>query len=313
MKDAKIRLRSAASQNKKNNINITKYNSNKNLKTNEKKNTRNQIRPKSAYHTNNKEERKQIIKPINLFNNIFINYIKTSGTKKTTTNKINKKGQEENKKNKEEISLEKEEKRKIIEKKKKQFEEIKKLKKDEENKKKTNKKSKVEKVDIFKYITNLKINLDLKKSKEDNNKEEEKEGKDKLSKKPNSIFDRDLCDKIVSSLPKREKTTLKEFKKTIKSKTENLSEKEKAFILFKWMGQNIDYDVKNKNLGKRVDCSKEGVFRTGKTVCSGYSNLFEHIALYLNLKVESVPCYAKRAGYIPERKYMLFQQIMNIM
>jgi transglutaminase/protease-like cytokinesis protein 3 len=98
-------------------------------------------------------------------------------------------------------------------------------------------------------------------------------------------FDKELCDKIVSSLPKREKTNLSEFKKKLKSKTNDLTEIERAFVLFKWMGQNIDYDVKNKNAGKRVDCSKEAVFRTGKTVCSGYSRLYEDIAIYLNLEV----------------------------
>ena len=120
--------------------------------------------------------------------------------------------------------------------------------------------------------------------------------------KPNMKLDKDLCDKIVSSLPKREKTNLTKFKNTIKSETENLTEIERAFVLFKWMGQNIDYDIKNFNLGKSVDCSKEGVFKTGKTVCSGYSNLFEDIALFINLKVKSVSCYAKGAGYLPGQK-----------
>ena len=87
----------------------------------------------------------------------------------------------------------------------------------------------------------------------------------------------------------------------------NLSDKEKAFVLFKWMGENVDYDVKNKNAGKKVDCSVEGVFKTGKTVCSGYSGLFENIALYLNLNVKNVSCYAKGAGYIPGQKIHNFE------
>ena len=292
-KNTKKRLRSAAPQNKKI---INKYNSNKNFKTSEKKEARIQIRQRSAFHTNNKEERKQMIRPINLFSNGFMKYIKFLESKKPL-NKINKRSKEENNKNKEEISKEKEEIIKL-------------QNKDEEEKKNKdyetiNLKSNEEKIDICKDLC-LKINSALEQSKEDNKQEEhikeEKVKEEESPKKPNSIFDRQLCDEIVSSLPKREKTTLKKFKSIIKSKTEDLSEKEKAFVLFKWIGQNIDYDVKNKNAGKKVDCSKEGVFKSGKTVCSGYSNLFLDIALYLNLKVESVSCYAKGAGYIPGEK-----------
>ena len=68
------------------------------------------------------------------------------------------------------------------------------------------------------------------------------------------------------------------------------------------MGQNIDYDVKGLRSGKNIDCSKEGVFKSGKTVCSGYSNLYCDIALYLDLNVVCIPCYAKGSGYIPGEK-----------
>ena len=272
------------------------------------------IRPFSSYHVKVNEERKNIIKPKNLFNNIknnyHINFIKlqknvnkVSAEKKIIEwlggNKDNKKNQfkikqhkiedreETNKNNKtnikeeekENISIEKEKNKKDEQKNKIRIEEEEKRKKEEENKKKE----------------------EVEEQKEKLIKEELKE-ENESPKKPNSIFDQKLCDEIVSTLPKRKHTTLKKFKKLIKSKTENLSEKERAFVLFKWTGQNIDYDVKNKNLGKRVDCSKEGVFKTGKTVCSGFSNLYQDIALYLDLNVVCIPCYAKGAGYIPGEK-----------
>ena len=272
------------------------------------------IRPFSSYHVKVNEERKNIIKPKNLFNNIknnyHINFIKlqknvnkVSAEKKIIEwlggNKDIKKNQfkirkhkiedreETNKNNKtnikeeekENISIEKEKNKKDEQKNKIRIEEEEKRKKEEENKKKE----------------------EVEEQKEKLIKEELKE-ENESPKKPNSIFDQKLCDEIVSTLPKRKHTTLKKFKKLIKSKTENLSEKERAFVLFKWTGQNIDYDVKNKNLGKRVDCSKEGVFKTGKTICSGFSNLYQDIALYLDLNVVCIPCYAKGAGYIPGEK-----------
>ena len=55
--------------------------------------------------------------------------------------------------------------------------------------------------------------------------------------------------------------------------------------------------MQNHIKGRDVDCSPEGVFKNGSTVCSGYSRLYKDIALYLNLEVECVNCYAKGAGY----------------
>ena len=197
--------------------------------------------------------------------------------------------EEKKKKEKERKRREDEEKKKKEEERKKREEEEKKRKEEEkEKKRKEEEKEKKRKEDEEKQKGNLAKDV-LKTDK-------------KSPKKSNSIFDTTLCDEVVSSLPKREKTTLNDFKKIIKLKTENLSEKERAFILFKWIGENVDYDLKNYNLGKRVDCSKEGVFKSGKTVCSGFANLYQDIALYLDLNVVCIPCYAKGAGYIPGEK-----------
>ena len=204
--------------------------------------------------------------------------------------------------------MEEEEKRK---KEKEEDEDEGRIKKEEEEErikmeeKEKRKKEKEEEEFRMKYQKEEKEKKEIKK--EENNQkeylaEQNQECKDKLSRRLNMKFDRELCDKIISSLPKREKTNLNKFKNIIKSKTKDLTEIERAFVIFKWMGQNINYDVKNKNAGKRVDCSKEGVFRTGKTVCSGYSNLYEDIAIYLNLEVKSISCYAKGAGYTPGKK-----------
>ena len=54
--------------------------------------------------------------------------------------------------------------------------------------------------------------------------------------------------------------------------------------------------------GKNVDCTPEGVFKNGKSICSGYARLFMDIALYLKLNVLCVHCYAKGVGYEPGQK-----------
>ena len=115
-------------------------------------------------------------------------------------------------------------------------------------------------------------------------------------------FNKNNCQTLVSSLPMRTKTNLPELKNTMKSKTKDLSEKEKSYVVFKWECDNIDYDAESYFEGRNADCTPEGVFKNGKTVCSGYSRLFQNIASHLGLNVLCVSCYSKGVGYQPWRK-----------
>ena len=108
---------------------------------------------------------------------------------------------------------------------------------------------------------------------------------------------KEQCKSIASSLPKRTQTDYNSFKNIIKSKTDMLSPKEKSFVLFLWICDNIAYDADAYFAGRDVDCTPEGVYRNGSSVCSGYSRLYKDIALYLNLEVECVTCYAKGVSY----------------
>ena len=117
-------------------------------------------------------------------------------------------------------------------------------------------------------------------------------------------FNKELCKSIANSLPERPQTTLQSLKDTMKSQTNNLSDFEKSYILFLWICDNIAYDTKSFFAGTDVDCSPEGVFQNGSSVCSGYSRLFNDIGSYIGLDIENVVCYAKGVGYEPG-------QIMN--
>ena len=121
-------------------------------------------------------------------------------------------------------------------------------------------------------------------------------------KKKDIPFNKKNCKSIVSSLPVRTKTSLPSLKNIMQSKTKNLSEKEKSYVVFKWECDNIDYDVESYFSGGNPDCTPEGVFRKGKTVCSGYSRLFENITSYLEIKTFCVHGYAKGVGYQPGQK-----------
>ena len=112
-----------------------------------------------------------------------------------------------------------------------------------------------------------------------------------------SFSEKESSKSVANSLPKRTQTNLKSFKDLIKSKTEKLNQKLKSYVLFLWICDNITYDAKSYYSGAKVDCTPEGVFKTGLSVCSGYALLYKDIALYLNLEVECVSCYAKGASY----------------
>lgn len=74
------------------------------------------------------------------------------------------------------------------------------------------------------------------------------------------IFNKETCIEIVSSLPKREKTDLQSLKDLIKSKTKKSSSKEKAYIIFLWICQNIDYDIESYFAGRESDVKPDGTF-----------------------------------------------------
>jgi hypothetical protein len=82
--------------------------------------------------------------------------------------------------------------------------------------------------------------------------------------------------------------------------------------VFRWLGLNIDYDVKGLHSGAAVDVTPEGAFKNGKTVCSGYSGLYKTIGDELALEIICVSGYAKGAGYDPEVSFSKTNHEWNI-
>lgn len=73
---------------------------------------------------------------------------------------------------------------------------------------------------------------------------------------------------------------------------------EKVWTLFLWITHNIDYDMEIYRSGARSNQDANSVFRTGKSVCAGYSNLFHHLAeKVFRLKCITISGYAKGYGY----------------
>lgn len=81
---------------------------------------------------------------------------------------------------------------------------------------------------------------------------------------------------------------------------------EKARVIFRWVAENIDYDVKGFFSGKIDRESSGDILKSRKAVCEGYSGLFEQLARAAGLEVVSISGYAKGYGYssggkIPDR------------
>lgn len=77
------------------------------------------------------------------------------------------------------------------------------------------------------------------------------------------------------------------------------NDREKARAIYRWVTENIDYDVQGLLKGSYGDTSPEGVLKSGKSVCSGYSGLFESLADAAGLEVVTINGYAKGYNYTP--------------
>ena len=67
-------------------------------------------------------------------------------------------------------------------------------------------------------------------------------------------------------------------------------------MLYYWMCQNIIYDTEGYFSGV-YKVGPEETYNNGKSVCSGYSRLFEYLGTYIGLDIKCVSGYAKGYGY----------------
>ena len=75
------------------------------------------------------------------------------------------------------------------------------------------------------------------------------------------------------------------------------SDIEKARAIYVWICHNISYDSSAYNSRQYGDTSADGVLKSRKSVCSGFSNLYLALGLEMGLEIEKVVGYAKGYGY----------------
>lgn len=114
---------------------------------------------------------------------------------------------------------------------------------------------------------------------------------------------KDVVDKALSDLPKRESVEEKDMcAAMVNEKLKySLTQGESAYLVYKWLSENIDFDCYALNHGD-IDHSELGTYNKGKGVCSGYSMIFETMCEYLGLETEYVVGYSKGSDFIPGEK-----------
>ncbi|XP_061195087.1 kyphoscoliosis peptidase-like [Saccostrea echinata] len=79
------------------------------------------------------------------------------------------------------------------------------------------------------------------------------------------------------------------------------SEKEKVRAFYVWIANNIKYDTDAYFGGNYGETGADSVLKHGKSVCSGYANLFEAFCKTAGIQVQVIPGFSKGYGYSPEK------------
>lgn len=77
------------------------------------------------------------------------------------------------------------------------------------------------------------------------------------------------------------------------------NEREKARSIFRWITKNIDYNVAGYFSGSYGAANSSDLLKTRKSVCDGYSDLFESLARQAGLDAVRIAGYGKGYGYKP--------------
>jgi hypothetical protein len=77
------------------------------------------------------------------------------------------------------------------------------------------------------------------------------------------------------------------------------SDEEKARAIFRWITQNIDYDVDALLAGGPMSGNAEDALRNKRGVCEGYAGLFMELASASGIKAAKISGFAKGYGYSP--------------
>jgi hypothetical protein len=81
------------------------------------------------------------------------------------------------------------------------------------------------------------------------------------------------------------------------------NDREKARAIFRWITENIDYNVEVFFKGGTGPTNSEDVLKSRKSVCYGYSDIFLSLAREAGLETIRISGYGKGYGYAPGKNF----------
>ena len=81
------------------------------------------------------------------------------------------------------------------------------------------------------------------------------------------------------------------------------NDREKARAIFRWITENIDYNVEVFFKGGTGATNSEDVLKSRKSVCYGYSDIFLSLAKEAGLETVRISGYGKGYGYMPGKNF----------
>lgn len=106
----------------------------------------------------------------------------------------------------------------------------------------------------------------------------------------------DTIDRHALSTPSGETRSLRRLAAWLGRPARN--DLERARSVFRWVAENISYDVASYVTGRIPDQSPPNVLERRLAVCSGYATLFETLCRTSSVRVETIAGYAKGYGYL---------------
>ena len=165
-----------------------------------------------------------------------------------------------------------------------------------ENKNESKKNKNNENINQYKIINSSKENNNIykenKEEKINEMKEEDEICTSYVHEKILEKLDKNKLQEVVKKGPKRTKTKLNDLITYLKKSTDTMNEFEKAYIIFYWLHENIEYDIPQKKAGN-ASYMPDDIYKLGKCVCEGYSKLYQYIGQQLGLKIVYISGYSE--------------------
>jgi transglutaminase-like putative cysteine protease len=105
----------------------------------------------------------------------------------------------------------------------------------------------------------------------------------------------DTIDQYALNVPKSAEASVESLATYLTQPAKN--DLEKARAIYRWITQNISYDINAFFTGNYGDMSATGVLASRRSICYGYSGLFQKLAQAVGLEVVTINGWGKGYGY----------------